>query len=758
MSNPYSNLILNINNFQPGSPVIIPTEFSESIPYYQVVRWLSEYKQGKLIEGDGVSIVDNHDGTYTINAYGEGSTTTINIADTVTGEPGTPATVENIGDESHVILKFTIPAGVQGIQGIQGVQGPAGTAPHIDSVSGNWFVGDTDTGVHAQGERGLQGEQGVQGIQGVQGPAGNDGVTPHIDPTTGNWFIGTTNTGVHAQGEQGSQGVQGVQGVQGPAGTNGITPHIDQTTGNWFVGSTDTNVHAQGPQGEQGIQGIQGVQGEQGPQGEQGVQGIQGPAGNDGASASVAIGTVSTVPYGSPATVTNTGTAQNVVLDIEIPAGRNGSDGQGIAATVEVGTVTSGSVPSVTNSGTTEHAVLDFVLAQGAPGNDGVTPHIDQTTGNWFVGSTDTNVHAQGPQGSQGIQGVQGPAGNDGVTPHIDPTTGNWFIGTTNTGVHAQGEQGVAGVTPHIDQTTGNWFIGTTNTGVHAQGEQGVQGIQGIQGVQGPAGNDGVTPHIDQTTGNWFIGSTDTGIHAQGEQGVQGAQGNPGTAATVQVGTVTTVDYNQSAAVVNSGTSAAAVLDFSIPRGRPGNDFTRVNGNFSWAVTGATIRSSGGGTSGTGSISASKALAGKYAFAKVTQYYNNGTTYDIAYPLSLSPCYDSSRIAPSSAITFTVSGDLIVDFGTLGITMTDTDGNSYNGVLYENQYIPVSCLVYYYNRLNGGTLGKWLHAGYIYRTGTTYYDTQYHLVIPSLVTAGGVRATLVNTPSISAGQFYVQFA
>lgn len=654
MPNPYSNLILNINNFQPGAPVMIPTEFSESIPYYQMVKWLEEWKQGKLIEGDGVSIVDNHDGTYTINAYGEGSTATINIADTVTGEPGTPATVENIGDESHVILKFTIPAGVQGIQGIQGVQGPAGTAPHIDSVSGNWFVGDTDTGVHAQGERGLQGEQGVQGIQGVQGPAGTDGVSPHIDSVTGNWFVGTTNTGVHAQGEPGAQGVQGIQGVQGPAGTNGISPHIDSVTGNWFVGTTDTNVHAQGPQGIQGVQGERGLQGEQGPQGEQGVQGIQGPAGNDGASASVAIGTVTTVPYGSPATVTNTGTAQNVVLDIEIPAGRNGSDGQGIAATVEVGTVTSGSVPSVTNSGTTEHAVLDFVLAQGAPGNDGVSPHVDATTGNWFVGSTDTGVKAQGPQGSQGIQGVQGPAGNDGVTPHIDQTTGNWFIGSTDTNVKAQGPTGANGVTPHIDATTGNWFIGDTNTGVHAQGEQGVQGIQGIQGVQGPAGNDGVTPHIDQTTGNWFIGNTNTGIHAQGEQGSQGVQGNPGTAATVQVGTVTTLEYDQSAYVTNVGTANAAILNFGIPRGEPGQGggLTRVtDGVFTVTPKASQTWSINGGTAFSTTLTIPE-----WANLTGVEFYTDGTTAYMALPRHFHIVSDpaSASTIPASGVTYAV--------------------------------------------------------------------------------------------------------
>ena len=52
----------------------------------------------------------------------------------------------------------------------------------------------------------------------------------------------------------------------------------------------------------------------------------------------------------------------------------------------------------------------------GAPGKDGkdgqngITPHIDTATGNWFVGSTDTGIKAQGPQG---IQGVPGKGGTD---------------------------------------------------------------------------------------------------------------------------------------------------------------------------------------------------------------------------------------------------------------------------------------------------------------------------------------------------------
>lgn len=49
--------------------------------------------------------------------------------------------------------------------------------------------------------------------------------------------------------------------------------------------------------------------------------------------------------------------------------------------------------------------------------------------------------------------------------------------------------------------------------------------------------------------------------------GGRGPQGDPGAAATVAVGTVTTGAAGSSASVTNVGTSLAAVLDFVIPRG-----------------------------------------------------------------------------------------------------------------------------------------------------------------------------------------------
>lgn len=87
------------------------------------------------------------------------------------------------------------------------------------------------------GQNGQDGADGQDGTDGTDGADGQNGITPHIDSTTGNWFIGNQDTGVKAQGSNGQNG------------TNGITPHIDSVTGNWFIGDTNTNIPAQGPAG-----------------------------------------------------------------------------------------------------------------------------------------------------------------------------------------------------------------------------------------------------------------------------------------------------------------------------------------------------------------------------------------------------------------------------------------------------------------------------------------------------------------------------
>ena len=82
-----------------------------------------------------------------------------------------------------------------------------------------------------------------------------------------------------------------------------------------------------GPQGPEGPEGPQGETGPAGPQGPTGPQGPEGPAGNDGVdgvSPTVSIGNVTTVSSSTPASVTNSGTSTNVILNFEIPQGIQG--------------------------------------------------------------------------------------------------------------------------------------------------------------------------------------------------------------------------------------------------------------------------------------------------------------------------------------------------------------------------------------------------------------------------------------------------
>lgn len=87
-----------------------------------------------------------------------------------------------------------------------------------------------------------------------------------------------------------------------------------------------------------------------------------------------------------------------------------------------------------------------------------------------------------------------------------------------------------------------------------------------IGNIKGPKGNTGATG-------------------PQGNPGTNGTNGADGSAATVNVGTVTTVQYGNPATVTNSGTESAAVLDFQIPQGAPGEQVTTMGGLILNAIT-----------------------------------------------------------------------------------------------------------------------------------------------------------------------------
>lgn len=74
-------------------------------------------------------------------AGADGVSPTINVGEVTTLSAGSPATVTNVGSESNVILNFGIPQGPQGEQGEPGVDGADGA----DGVSPTVTVGSTYT-------------------------------------------------------------------------------------------------------------------------------------------------------------------------------------------------------------------------------------------------------------------------------------------------------------------------------------------------------------------------------------------------------------------------------------------------------------------------------------------------------------------------------------------------------------------------------------------------------------------------------------
>ena len=81
---------------------------------------------------------------------------------------------------------------------------------------------------------------------------------PHIDEETGNWFIGEVDTGVRARGEDGQNGRDGWDGRDGDTGADGLTPYIGEN-GNWWVGALDMQVTAMGDNMANAIKGSKSV-------------------------------------------------------------------------------------------------------------------------------------------------------------------------------------------------------------------------------------------------------------------------------------------------------------------------------------------------------------------------------------------------------------------------------------------------------------------------------------------------------------------
>ena len=97
------------------------------------------------------------------------------------------------------------------------------------------------------GEDGQDGAPGKDGKDGKDGEDGSDGQTPYIG-SNGNWWIGNVDTGIKAQGQDGVDGVDGKNGEDGEKGLSAYEiflkyhPDYNGTEEEWINDVAQSNV------------------------------------------------------------------------------------------------------------------------------------------------------------------------------------------------------------------------------------------------------------------------------------------------------------------------------------------------------------------------------------------------------------------------------------------------------------------------------------------------------------------------------------
>ena len=472
--------------------------------------------------------------------------------------------------------------GQDGAKGETGARGADGISPKIRINDNNeWEVSIdngntyTSTGVKATGEKGSDGQNGAKG---------DDGLTPEIKG--GTWWIGETNTGVVAEGKNGKDAIApqiridlatnmweistnggesflstnvkatGDKGADGKNGANGesayeIAKRLGLTTADSETAWIETLKGANGKDGQDGI-GIDNITLENGVMtitltNSEKVYRFENLKGADGITPQLIIENGKwKVSYNNGASYTELGDAKGAdgitPTITEDGYWQFGNEKSSYKAVAKDGV--DGITPQLkiendqwylsTDNGAT---FKELGTAKGEKGDQGISPSIKN--GYWYIGEENTNVPATGANGADG---------KNGNTPILKIENDYWFVSYDNSAsyiplnvkaVGANGQNGADGKTPEI--IGGYWYIGGESTGVKAEGVDGINGktpyIQNntwwIDGVDtaitavATNGENGKTPEIG-ANGNWWIDGVDTGKKAVAQDGANGEDGEDG--------------------------------------------------------------------------------------------------------------------------------------------------------------------------------------------------------------------------------------
>ena len=252
----------------------------------------------------------------------DGKAATIKVGETITGQPNTPAKVENIGTESEALLRFTLPGGLTGPTGatpqisVEVIGLPEESEPTVQ-VSGTPEHPIITLGIPA-GKTGSPGEPGTPGKNGDPGIPGTPGQTPNIE-------IGTVET--LPEGESVTASITGQTpnltlnlgipvGRAGAKGTDGVSPEVAiQST------ETGTRVTITDKDGPKSFDVLNGKDGDPGKNGD---------PGKDGEAATIAITETETVSPDTPAAMVEIpgSTPQARLYKAQVPQGPKGDQGE----------------------------------------------------------------------------------------------------------------------------------------------------------------------------------------------------------------------------------------------------------------------------------------------------------------------------------------------------------------------------------------------------------------------------------------------
>jgi len=139
---------------------------------------------------------------------------------------------------------------IKGDPGQDGADGANGITPTIDPITKHWMLGEYDTGVIAEGQKGVDGRDGINGT---------NGITPTINSTNHHWMIGSYDTGVLAQGFTPTLGINAAGNwlINNIDTGKSAFPVINQEM-HWVVDGVDTNIIAEGQKGDKGDKGDEG--------------------------------------------------------------------------------------------------------------------------------------------------------------------------------------------------------------------------------------------------------------------------------------------------------------------------------------------------------------------------------------------------------------------------------------------------------------------------------------------------------------------